>query len=58
MLVLFPPPQKLESLQGTLSARLEELKTVKKENRIRRMVIEAYQEMMSAGTTGLHAVSC
>ena len=37
--------------------RLEELKTVKKENRKRRKVIEAYQEMMSAGATGLHAVS-
>ena len=27
-------------------------------NRKRRKVIEAYQEMMSAGATGLHAVSC
>ena len=53
-----PIPQKLESLQGSLSVRLEELKTVKKENRKRRKVIEAYQEMMSAGATGLHAVSC
>ena len=50
-------PQELESLQGSLSARMEELKTVKKENRKRRKVIEAYQEMMSAGATGLHAVS-
>ena len=48
----------LESLQGSLSARMEELKTVKKENRKRRKVIEAYQEMMSVGATGLHAVSC
>ena len=53
-----PIPQELESLQGSLSARMEELKTVKKENRKRRKVIEAYQEMMSAGATGLHAVSC
>ena len=37
---------------------MEELKTVKKENRKRRKVIEAYQEMMSAGATGLHTVSC
>ena len=51
-------PQELESLQGSLSVRMEELKTVKKENRKRRKVIEAYQEMMSAGATGLHAVSC
>ena len=53
-----PIPQELESLQGSLSVRLEELKTVKKENRKRRKVIEAYQEMMSAGATGLHTVSC
>ena len=50
-------PQELESLQGSLSARGEELKAVKRENRKRRKVIEAYQEMMSAGATGLHAVS-
>ena len=56
--IVSPIPQELESLQGTLSARMEELKTVKKENRKRRKVIEAYQEMMSAGATGLHAVSC
>ena len=49
--------QELESLQGSLSARGEELKAVKRENRKRRKVIEAYQEMMSAGATGLHAVS-
>ena len=30
---------------------------VKKENRKRRKVIEAYQEMMNAGATGVHAVS-
>ena len=53
-----PISQELESLQGSLSVRMEELKTVKKENRKRRKVIEAYQEMMSAGATGLHAVSC
>ena len=56
--IVSPCPQELESLQGSLSARMEELKTVKKENRKRRKVIEAYQEMMSAGATGLHAVSC
>ena len=33
------------------------MKAVKKENRKRRKVIEAYQEMMSAGATGLHTVS-
>ena len=55
--IVSPSPQELESLQGSLSVRMEELKTVKKENRKRRKVIEAYQEMMSAGATGLHAVS-
>ena len=49
--------QELESVRSSLSAREEELKAVKKENRKRRKVIEAYQEMMSAGATGLHTVS-
>ena len=37
--------------------QVDELKMVKKENRKRRKVIEAYQEMMNAGATGLHPVS-
>ena len=44
-------------MRSSLSVREEELKAVKKENRKRRKVIEAYQEMMSAGATGLHTVS-
>lgn len=32
------------------------LKAVQKENRKRRKVIEAYQDMMNAGATGLHPV--
>ena len=44
-------------MRSSLSAREEELKAVKKENRKRRKVIEAYQEMMSVGATGLHTVS-
>ena len=56
---LFPPPSVAGvTARFSLSARMEELKTVKKENWKRRKVIEAYQEMMSAGATGLHAVSC
>ncbi len=35
----------------------DSLKTVQKENRKRRKVIEAYQDMMKAGATGLHPVS-
>jgi hypothetical protein len=38
-------------------AREEELRMVKKENRKRRKVIEAYQDMINAGATGLHPVS-
>lgn len=34
----------------------EELKAIKKENRKRRKVIEAYQDMINAGATGLHTV--
>jgi len=33
------------------------LKTVMKENRKRRKEIEAYQDIMNAGATGLHPVS-
>ena len=36
---------------------MEEVKKVKKENKKRKKVIEAYQDMMNAGATGLHAVS-
>jgi len=36
---------------------VEEVKKVKKENKKRKKVIEAYQSMMNAGATGLHAVS-
>lgn len=39
-----------------LKSREEELKALKKENRKRRKVIEAYQDMINAGATGLHAV--
>ena len=37
-------------------SREEELKALKKENRKRRKVIEAYQDMINAGATGLHTV--
>ena len=49
--------QELESVQRELTSRLEELKAMKKESKKRRKVIEAYQDMMNAGATGLHAVS-
>lgn len=39
-----------------MKTRDEELKAIKKENRKRRKVIEAYQDMINAGATGLHAV--
>lgn len=47
--------QELEASRASLSSKEEELKAVKKENRKRRKVIEAYQDMMNAGATGLHA---
>ena len=43
--------------RNEVKARVEEVKKVKRENRKRKKVIEAYQEMMNAGATGLHTVS-
>ena len=40
-----------------VKSRDVELKSVKKENRKRRKIIEAYQDMINAGATGLHSVS-
>lgn len=40
-----------------MKTREEELKVIKKENRKRRKVIEAYQDMINAGATGIHDVS-
>ncbi len=39
-----------------MNSRNEELKALKKENRKRRKVIEAYQDMINAGAIGLHTV--
>ena len=47
----------MEALQKVLDDNNKDLKLVKKENRKRRKVIEAYQEMLNAGATGVHAVS-
>ena len=51
--------QELEATRSALASKEEELyvKVVKRENRKRRKVIEAYQDMMNAGAAGLHAVS-
>lgn len=48
--------QELDKNANDLQSHEEELKTIKKENRKRRKVIEAYQDMINAGATGLHAV--
>ena len=40
-----------------MKSRDVELKSIKKENRKRRKIIEAYQDMINAGATGLHSVS-
>ena len=54
----FIPPslQELTVCRSEASARSEEVKTVKRENRKRRKIIEAYQDMLSQGATGLHPV--
>lgn len=39
-----------------LSTKVDEVKLLKRENRKRRKVIEAYQDMLNAGATGLHRV--
>lgn len=48
--------QELEGVRKQLADKGEEIKIVKKENRKRRKAIEAYQQMINAGATGLHAV--
>ena len=48
--------QELEVCRSEASGRAEEVKTVKRENRKRRKIIEAYQDMLSQGATGLHPV--
>ena len=48
--------QDLEKATSEVNSRNEEVKALKKENRKRRKVIEAYQDMINAGATGLHAV--
>ena len=48
--------QELESCQAELTAKAEEVKAVKKENRKRRKIIESYQDMLSHGANGLHSV--
>ena len=52
-----PFMQELQLSRNEVKARVEEVKKVKRENRKRKKVIEAYQEMMNAGATGLHTVS-
>ena len=39
-----------------LSTKADEIKLLKRENRKRRKVVEAYQDMLNAGATGLHKV--
>jgi zinc finger protein DZIP1 len=46
--------KEVEVCQSEASARAEEMKTIKRENRRRRKMIEAYQDMLSQGATGLH----
>ena len=55
--ILYTLLQELQLSRNEVKARVEEVKKVKRENRKRKKVIEAYQEMMNAGATGLHTVS-
>ena len=55
---MFQVTQNLDKSVNDVKSRDEELKSVKKENRKRRKIIEAYQDMINAGATGLHSVSC
>lgn len=48
--------QELDKAVNDMKSREDELKAIKKENRKRRKVIEAYQDMINAGATGLHTV--
>lgn len=57
VLCLIVLEQELEAAKNETLGKAEELKAVKRENRKRRKVVEAYQDMMSAGATGLHTVS-
>jgi zinc finger protein DZIP1 len=46
--------EEMECCKKELATRNDDLKAVKKENRKRRKAIEAYQEMLSSGATGIH----
>ena len=56
MIVLTYAFQDLDKTMAAGKTLDEELKAVKKENRKRRKVIEAYQDMVNSGATGLHTV--
>lgn len=49
--------QELESAKSEFANHVNTLKTVKRENRKRRRMIESYQQMLNAGATGLYPVS-
>ena len=48
--------QDLIRTQEQLSIKTGEIKSLKKENRKRRKVIEAYQDLINLGATGVHTV--
>ena len=49
--------EEIDKLLEEKTVSEKNLKLVMKENRKRRKEIEAYQDMMNAGATGLHPVS-
>ena len=48
--------KQLDNTKSELISKTEDFKVLKKENRKRRKIIEAYQDMINAGATGLHPV--
>ena len=49
--------QEKEISEVEAKSKAEDMKTLKRENRKRRKMIEAYQDMLNHGATGLHPVS-
>ena len=49
--------QELEKAKSDVALQTTEFKTLKKENRKRKKIIQAYQDMLNSGATGIHSVS-
>ncbi|XP_064393960.1 cilium assembly protein DZIP1L-like isoform X3 [Halichondria panicea] len=47
--------QELEKAKSDVALQTTEFKTLKKENRKRKKIIQAYQDMLNSGATGIHS---